>query len=121
MIDPAEILITAFLISFLIATFLIRWGIPKLQQERETEEEADVSSKLFDYTSTGFWIGFFETLLVFVFVYESEYGALAIIIGAKEFVRKEKIQKNPSYYLLGTLINVSIALLFALLARITIL
>lgn len=59
----------------------------------------------------------FETLLVFVFVYEGEYGALAIIIGTKEFVRKEQIQKNPTYFLLGTLVNVSVALVFALTAR----
>lgn len=56
--------------------------------------------------------GFCETLLVFVFVYERDYGALAIIIAAKEFVRREKIQQNPSYYLLGTLINLSVALVF---------
>jgi len=45
-----------------------------------------------------------------------EYSALAIIIGAKAFVRKEQIQKNPAFYLLGTLVNVSSAVLFGLLA-----
>ena len=58
-----------------------------------------------------------ETLLIFVLVYKDEFSALAIIIGAKEFVRKEKIQQNPSYYLLGTLINLSMAVLFSLIAR----
>jgi hypothetical protein len=67
--------------------------------------------------STGFWIGFFETLLIYVFVYLGEYRALAIIIGAKEFVRKDKIQDNPSYYLLGTLINVTLAMFGALIAK----
>ncbi|RMF64355.1 MAG: hypothetical protein D6743_09415 [Calditrichaeota bacterium] len=82
-----------------------------------TLPESGAEKKIFDIRSTGFWIGLFETLLVFVFVYEGDYGALAIIIGAKEFVRKQKIEENPSYYLLGTLINVSIALLLALVAR----
>ena len=51
------------------------------------------------------------------FVCAEELGALAIIIGAKEFVRKENIQKDPSYYLLGTLINVSVALALAVAAK----
>jgi len=38
-------------------------------------------------------------------------------MAAKEFVRREKIEKNPAYYLLGTLINLATAILFALLAR----
>lgn len=64
----------------------------------------------------GFWIGFFETLIVFSFVYVKEYGALAILVGAKEYVRRQKIEKNASYYLLGTLINLAIAVLFAQMA-----
>ena len=112
--------ILSFLISFMLSTMLIRWGIPKLKQDDETKKALPESSTNFticDYKSTGFWIGFFETLLVFVFVYEGQYSSLAIIIGAKQFVRKEKIEQNPSYYLLGTLINVSVALIFALVAK----
>lgn len=55
-------------------------------------------------------------LLVFALVCHGEYSALAIIFGAKEFVRREKIQQNPSHYLLGTLVNISLAVLFTLLA-----
>jgi len=118
-IDKIGLLVSCFLLSFFLATWLIRWGIPKLGPETETDKglPGGQSNTIFDFRSTGFWIGFFETLLVFVFVYEGEYGALAIIIGAKEFVRKEQIQKNPTYYLLGTLVNVSVALVFALIAR----
>ncbi len=54
---------------------------------------------------------------IFILVYKNEFSALAIIIGAKEFVRKEKIQENPSYYLLGTLINLGMAVIFSLVAR----
>ncbi|MFQ5865252.1 MAG: hypothetical protein ACE5IW_08510 [bacterium] len=78
--------------------------------------ESSVEPAVFDLKSTGFWIGFCETLLIFAFVYAEELGGLAIIIGAKEFVRKEKIREYPSYFLLGTLINFSIALIFALIA-----
>ena len=53
--------------------------------------------------------------MAFVFVSKGEFGTLAIIIGAKEFVRKEKIKENASYYLLGTFVNLSLAILFTLL------
>lgn len=107
-----------FLLSFLVSTFLIRRGIPHLHHEGEGSGPLPAcdSTRLLDWKSTGLWIGFCETLLVFVLVFNGEYSALAIIFAAKEFVRKEKIQDNPSYYLLGTLINVSVAVLCAILA-----
>lgn len=120
MIELISKLCGTFLLSFILTTLLIRRGIPKLdpeQQNGNTLPESGPGTKIFNFKSTGLWIGFCETLLVFAFVYAGEYGAMAIIIGAKQFVRKENIQKNPSYYLLGTLINVSVALIFALIAK----
>ncbi len=58
---------------------------------------------------------FFRFWCLFL-VAKAEYAALAIIIGAKEFVRKENIKTHPSYYLLGTLINLSVAVVSALVA-----
>lgn len=126
MIDFA-ILLGLFLLSFVLATVAIRLGIPAIQDarredlyEREPEvlPESSLRRRVFDFASNGFWIGFFESLLVFVFAYEREYGALAIIVAAKEFVRREKIEREPSYYLLGTFINLTVALLFAIAARV---
>ncbi|MDY6952644.1 MAG: hypothetical protein SWE60_14120 [Thermodesulfobacteriota bacterium] len=126
MIDIVEI-VCLFLLSFVLSTFLIRKGIPLLHDEgkpvdttedKRSDQGADSGPTLgLDWRSTGLWIGFCETLLVFVLVFHGEYSALTIIFAAKEFVRKEKIQDNPSYYLLGTLINVSVAVLSAILAR----
>ncbi len=120
MVYSIFILSGGFIVSFMLTSWLIGWGIPKLdndKQNQETPPESGSRKKLFDFKSTGFWIGYCETLLVFAFVYAEELGALAIIIGAKEFVRKENIQKDPSYYLLGTLINVSVALVLAVAAK----
>jgi len=116
----AIILIGCFFIAFLLSTVLIRLGIPILRKPTDDGDNMlpeSSSKRPFDLRSVGFWIGFFETIMVFALVYQTEYGALAIIVGAKEFVRKEKIQKDAAYYLLGTLINVSVAILFALLAK----
>lgn len=112
-------LVGLFLFSFIVSTLLIRLAIPKLKsngtQKKILPESS--SSRPFDLKSTGLWIGFCETLLVFILVCKEEFSALAIIIGAKEFVRKEKLQQNPSYYLLGTLVNLSVAVLFAVIAK----
>lgn len=120
-----------FLTSFVLSTLIIRLGIPKLNDgTRETRstrpaEHPDLqglnlpessSNAVFDLKSTGFWIGFCETFLIFVLVYAQAFNALAIIIGAKQFVRSEKIAEHPSYYLHGTLANLAMAILFALIA-----
>lgn len=136
MIDLEVIIVIAgaFLTAFLVSTLIIRLGIPKLQDDAiETKSTAPAdpvatlleqgrlpessSSAVFDIKSTGFWIGLCETFLIFVLVFANAFSALAIIIGAKQFVRNEKIKINPSYYLLGTLANLCIAVLFAIAAR----
>ncbi len=107
------------LASFVISTLIIRLGIPRLHTSDGEAPKAlpeSASTKVFDIRATGFWIGFCETFLIFLLVIAGEFSALAIIIGAKEFVRNKAIIDNPSYYLLGTLANLAVAVLFALVA-----
>ena len=101
----------AFFTAFLIGTWIIRYAI--LKKLADPSKPTDPRAQ-----QVGFWIGFCETLIIFLLVSADQYGALAIILGAKEFVRKEKIQENASYYLLGTLVNVSVALLLVRLAMV---
>lgn len=103
----------AFLSAFLVGTWIIRYAI--LRKLADPSKPTDERSQ-----QVGFWIGFCETLIIFLLVSANQYGALAIILGAKEFVRKEKIQENASYYLLGTLVNVTVALLAVRLAMVVI-
>ncbi len=117
-------LTVCFLASIVLTTLLMRKWIPTLdptggeEQPVPKDRTGPDNQPLTPTTkSTGFWIGFFETMMVFAFVWAGDFGALAIIIGAKQFVRKEEIQKNPKYYLLGTLMNVSIALVLAQVAK----
>lgn len=136
-VQMPEVLVSAagslacLMISFVLSTVIIRVGIPRLDDGRKETKSAagehpvlygllpeSSSRAVFDFRSTGLWIGFCETLLIFVLVYAGAFSALAIIIGAKQFVRKEEIQERPSYYLLGTLVNLCIAVLFALAARV---
>ena len=99
----------------ILPTVIVRRGIPKLKGAEQLPDSSP-GGPIFDLRSTGFWIGLCETILIFFLVVECEYGALAIVIVAKEFVRKEKIEKNASYYLLGTLANLTVAVTFARLA-----
>jgi hypothetical protein len=113
------IILLAFVISMIFSSILIRVGIPLLK--RATSQGTNDQTKNPKYrftwwTDIGFWIGFFETIIIFVFVVNKEFSGLAIIFAAKEFVRKEEIQKDPTYYLLGTVINLGISLVIIELA-----
>lgn len=96
--------------SLLVATLVVQGGLRRLRLPH--------AAKPRDAKSTGFWVGFFETILVFVFVFHDEFGALAIIFAAKELVQREKVAQDPGYYLLGTMANVSASVLAALLAMV---
>jgi hypothetical protein len=106
-------LVICFLLSILVSTLVIRLILRRFRGPE---------SKTRDATSaiSGFWIGFFETILVLVLVIEREYGALSIIFAAKQFLglRKDVTENKRICYHLGSLINVAIAILFALVARI---
>ena len=108
--------VLAALVSFTIATVLIGAGIPHLRRDAD-DTKSDRPKRVFDWKSAGLWIGLCEVAIVFVLVLQSEYGALAVIFGAKEYVRKDRIKKDPAHYLLGTMANLALAILFALLAR----
>jgi hypothetical protein len=63
----------------------------------------------------GLWIGICEHFMVVTFVLMNEYTAIGLIFAAKEIVRSENIKEKPSYYLLGTLLSISFAILFGVL------
>ena len=103
-----------FLLSLLLSTLLIRLFIILPQQKTASNPATSIiigKKTKPVLKDPGFWIGFFEHIIIFVFVTNKEFSALAIIFAAKAFVRKEDIAKNPAYYLLGTLINFGVALL----------
>jgi len=65
----------------------------------------------------GKWIGACEHFLIVTFVLVGEYTAIGLIFAAKELVRSHEIKEKASYYLLGTLLSVSFAILFGLLTK----
>jgi len=104
------IVAACYAVSLLLATLVIRVGLRRIKPRVPPSRRP----------ALGFWIGAFEAILVFVFVFHAAFSALAIIFAAKEYVRREKAAKDPAYYLLGTLVNVALAVLFATFAGLAI-
>ena len=100
-----------FLLSILTATILIRYILAGLVKDPDTGEDIK------PLPSTGFWIGFFETVPILIFVVEREYTAVAILLAAKLLIGKTLAGGRPTHYLIGTLCNFSVAILFGILAR----
>ncbi|MFH1313940.1 MAG: hypothetical protein ABIJ00_12045 [Candidatus Eisenbacteria bacterium] len=100
--------VMCFLLSILVSTIVIRAGLSRM---------AEIKHKPFP--TTGFWIGFFETILVFAFVLEREMTGLAIIVAAKQFLgpRTDTTEQDRIRYRLGSLMSVAIAVIFAIIAR----
>jgi hypothetical protein len=101
-------IVLCFLLSVLVSTISIRLA---LRRHVATEDRS--------HPGYGFWIGFLETIFVFVFVLEREYAGLAILVAAKQLLghRKEEAGTERSRYQLASLVNMTTAVVFALIAR----
>jgi hypothetical protein len=92
-----------FVIISLLLKSVLLFVDPQLNIKRKIE-----------WKEAGTWIGLCEFILILFFVILNEYTAIAVIFAAKELVRIEDIKKNPTYFLLGTLLNVTLSILSAL-------
>lgn len=97
-----------FVLGSLALRGILRFVDPSLQER--------VSARL-DSRDVGTWIGLCEHVLIVTFVLAGEYTAIGLIFAAKELVRADKVRERPSYYLLGTLLNLALAVLFGTLTR----
>ena len=104
--------LVCFLLSVLASTIVIRYFLTSLDKGPGGSEDPRPQA------STGFWIGFFETIPTFVFVIERDYTAVAILLAAKLLIGKDLMTGRPAHYYTGTVCNFSIAIIFAVLARI---
>lgn len=109
MIYATSRLILCFLLSVLSSTIIIRVGLSRAGEAGRKP-----------FPTAGFWIGFFETVLIFVFVIEREYTGLALIVAATQFLgpREAATEDGRVRYRLASLVTTSVAVIFALIARI---
>ena len=105
---------------------LVEWYIDsphkkkRKDEEIKEEKEEEVKESKEDKqrrNRIGFIIGRCENILILTFILLSEFTALMIIIGVKGLVRGKDIEDRPGYYLVGTLVNVTISILLSILVR----
>lgn len=107
-------IIIGYLVGFVITSIFVRLSISLLDPNYRNKGW----KKLVD---TGLIIGLCETFLTITFILLKEYTALAIIFTAKSIVRSKKMEEKPEYYLVGTIVNFTIAVLSGVILRLLIL
>lgn len=107
-----SLLLVGYAVGFMISSLLLRAILRFVDPELRAKVRLAV-----DFHDVGTWIGLCEYFLVVSFVLVGEYTAIALIFAAKELVRADKVREQPSYYLLGTLLNISFALLTGILLK----
>lgn len=61
----------------------------------------------------GYLIGKCENTIIFAMVLADAFTGLALVFAAKNLVRKEEIQQNSSFFLVGTMVNFTATLVVA--------
>jgi hypothetical protein len=88
--------------------------IEEVKKEEKPKESIQAKRRR---NKIGFIIGRCENILILTFIILSEFTALMIIIGVKGLVRGKDIEDRPGYYLVGTLVNVTISILLSILVK----
>ncbi|MEP7250944.1 MAG: DUF3307 domain-containing protein [Ginsengibacter sp.] len=70
--------------------------------------------------SAGKWIGIVERIIILIFVIQSQYSAIGLLIAAKGIIRfneKDRQEIKTEYLVIGTLLSIVIAIVTGLLIR----
>ncbi|MGH9750147.1 MAG: hypothetical protein ACRD6R_09515 [Candidatus Polarisedimenticolia bacterium] len=105
-------IVAAYGITLALSGRLVAYFV--LPRKRPRRPAPDPDGPRFD-TST--LIGKCENILTVTLVLLGQETGLALIFTAKSFVRKEEIEKNPGFFLGGTLVNMVWGILVAGVAR----
>lgn len=95
----------------------IRYTLEKLNLAPLSNDHEEIDERQF---RTGRVIGFLERIFVFLFILLNQYTAIGFIIAAKGIVRYPDFGKKSfnEYILIGTLLSVLFAILFAYITKI---
>ncbi|MEJ0106873.1 MAG: DUF3307 domain-containing protein [Bacteroidota bacterium] len=70
--------------------------------------------------NAGKWIGIIERIIILVFVLQSQFSAIGLLIAAKGIIRfneKDRQEIKTEYLVIGTLMSISIAILTGLIVK----
>ncbi|WP_455203218.1 hypothetical protein [Kaarinaea lacus] len=101
-----------FFIRYIFSAFNLE---PKQKQLQPSNQDVSIIDTK-EYNA-GRFIGILERLLIFFFVLQSQYGAIAFILAAKGFTRFKELDEREfaEYVLIGTLLSAVLAVLVALI------
>ena len=92
-------------------------GILIGQLTRQWREKIDGAESL---ANAGKWIGIVERIIILIFVLQSQYSAIGLLVAAKGIIRfneKDRPEIKTEYLVIGTLLSIGIALITGLLAK----
>ena len=101
-----------FFIRYIFSAFNLEPKKKQLQPSNTNVSTIDTK----EYNA-GRFIGILERLLIFFFMLQSQYGAIAFILAAKAFTRFKELDEREfaEYVLIGTLLSATLAVFVALI------
>jgi len=108
----AGVIVAAYAITLACSGKVVSYFV--LPRKRPAPPAPDPDGPRFN---TSALIGKCENILTVTLVLLGQETGLALIFTAKSFVRKEEIERNPGFFLGGTLVNLVWGLVVAGLAR----
>ncbi len=104
-----SVIISAYIIVSIIGAHFIKLLL------RRYEKEVEISG----LKGAGMVIGIVERVMVLTFVLVNQYTAITVIFAAKSIARFNELKdrKMAEYYLIGTLVSITFALLIGIVVR----
>jgi len=103
------VLISAYIIVTIIGAYFIKLMLRRYENDVETS----------GLRGAGLVIGIVERIMVLTFVLVNQYTAITVIFAAKSIARFNELKdrKMAEYYLVGTLVSITFALLAGIIVR----
>jgi len=104
-----SVIISAYIIVSIIGAYFIKLMLRRYEKEVETR----------GLIGAGMVIGIVERVMVLTFVLVNQYTAITVIFAAKSIARFNELKdrKMAEYYLIGTLVSITFALLAGIVVR----
>ncbi|MGB2727149.1 MAG: hypothetical protein WBD09_01560 [Halobacteriota archaeon] len=102
-----SVIISAYIIVSIIGAYFIKSMLMRYEKEVETS----------GLRGAGMVIGIVERVMVLTFVLVNQYTAITVIFAAKSIARFNELKdrKMAEYYLIGTLVSITFALLVGII------
>jgi len=102
-----------------IVSYLLQQVAHKTLSEAAAQDEPEEKLKK-ARLAAGTIIGKCENVIILSFILMEAYTALALVVTAKTLIRKDEIERNEMYFLVGTLTNVSYSVIIGFIMRLVI-